>query len=172
MGSDRLVVECVGEAVRQCGRPTEFSGPAPLIHYLLSTYATSGDMMQSPTTPVQGTLLHPFGTSPTSAHTHTLTHTHTRGLKRSASTDDEGDHEGDTRPSSSSRRNTAVKRACNECRQQKVSGAEAKQSIHAAAMRRPRTRKAPSRCVFHRVLQTAANRCVCSSSATSSRTPL
>lgn len=98
--------------------------------------------MQSPTTPGQGTThLHSLGPSPTTAHTHAHSHshshshahvhahahahahTHSRGFKRSAaaSTDDEGDNEGDTRPSSSSRRNTAVKRACNECRQQKVS---------------------------------------------------
>lgn len=66
----------------------------------------------SPTTPgTQGILQHPFGASPQSAHT--------RGFKRSASTDDENDNDGESRPSS--RRNTAVKRACNECRQQKVS---------------------------------------------------
>ncbi|KAH9862383.1 hypothetical protein J1614_011038 [Plenodomus biglobosus] len=64
----------------------------------------------SPTTPngAPGNLQHPF--SPPSAHA--------RGFKRSASTDDEQDNDGDTRPSS--RRNTAVKRACNECRQQKL----------------------------------------------------
>jgi hypothetical protein len=49
--------------------------------------------------------------------------TSTRGFKRSVSSDDEGENgDGDTRPSSS-RRNTSVKRACNECRQQKVSNA-------------------------------------------------
>lgn len=73
----------------------------------LSQHKMNG-LSMSPTTP-QGILQHPFATSPTSAHT--------RGFKRSASTDDEQD-DGDTRPSS--RRNTAVKRACNECRQQKV----------------------------------------------------
>lgn len=63
-----------------------------------------------PTTPngAQGSLQHSF--SPASAHA--------RGFKRSASTDDDQDHDGETRPSS--RRNTAVKRACNECRQQKL----------------------------------------------------
>lgn len=65
--------------------------------------------------PTQGiSQQHPFALSPTSP-------TSTRGFKRSASTDDENEHgDGDTRPSSA-RRNTAVKRACNECRQQKVS---------------------------------------------------
>lgn len=68
----------------------------------------------SPTTPLAQGLSHHSFASPTSAHT--------RGFKRSASTDDEHENgDGDTRPSSSSRRNTAVKRACNECRQQKVS---------------------------------------------------
>ena len=66
----------------------------------------------SPTTPGLPGLPHPFQ-SPNS--------THTRGFKRSASSDDDENGDGDTRPSSSSRRNTAVKRACNECRQQKVS---------------------------------------------------
>jgi hypothetical protein len=65
----------------------------------------------SPTTPVLHGLPHPFA-SPTNTQ---------RGFKRSASSDDEENGDGDTRPSSSSRRNTAVKRACNECRQQKVS---------------------------------------------------
>ena len=70
-------------------------------------------LSMSPTTP-HGLLQHPYATSPTSANT--------RGFKRAASSDGEDEHgEGDTRPSSSSRRNTAVKRACNECRQQKVS---------------------------------------------------
>ncbi|KAH3904297.1 hypothetical protein HBI56_008840 [Parastagonospora nodorum] len=56
---------------------------------------------------------HPFAISPTSP-------TSTRGFKRSASSDDDNENgDGDTRPSSS-RRNTAVKRACNECRQQKL----------------------------------------------------
>lgn len=66
----------------------------------------------SPTTPLaQGLSHHPFA-SPTSAYP--------RGFKRSASTDDEHENgDADTRPSSS-RRNTAVKRACNECRQQKL----------------------------------------------------
>lgn len=66
----------------------------------------------SPATPGLNGLPHPFQ-SPNS--------THTRGFKRSASSDDDENGDGDTRPSSSSRRNTAVKRACNECRQQKVS---------------------------------------------------
>ncbi|RYN43348.1 hypothetical protein AA0112_g744 [Alternaria arborescens] len=65
----------------------------------------------SPTTPGLPGLPHPFQ-SPNS--------THTRGFKRSASSDDDENGDGDTRPSSSSRRNTAVKRACNECRQQKL----------------------------------------------------
>ena len=46
-----------------------------------------------------------------------------RGFKRSASSEDDDFHNGDadgSRPASA-RRNIAVKRACNECRQQKVS---------------------------------------------------
>lgn len=65
----------------------------------------------SPTTPGLQSLPHPFA-SPNSNHA--------RGFKRSASSDDDDNADGDARPSSS-RRNTAVKRACNECRQQKVS---------------------------------------------------
>ena len=45
-----------------------------------------------------------------------------RGFKRSASSEDDDFHNGDadgSRPASA-RRNIAVKRACNECRQQKV----------------------------------------------------
>jgi transcriptional regulatory protein LEU3 len=64
--------------------------------------------------PTQGTPAHhAFAISPTSP-------TSVRGFKRSASSDEEHENGDDTRPSSSSRRNTAVKRACNECRQQKV----------------------------------------------------
>jgi hypothetical protein len=77
----------------------------------------------SPTTPGFHGLPHPFA-SPTS--------THTRGFKRSASSDDEENGDGDTRPSSSSRRNTAVKRACNECRQQKVSNCPVNSGIEAS----------------------------------------
>jgi len=62
--------------------------------------------------PTQGMNHHPFAISPTSP-------TSTRGFKRSASSDEENENGEDGRPSS--RRNTAVKRACNECRQQKVS---------------------------------------------------
>jgi hypothetical protein len=62
----------------------------------------------------QGLAQHPFALSPTSP-------TSTRGFKRSASSDeDDQNGDGDSRPHSA-RRNTAVKRACNECRQQKVS---------------------------------------------------
>ncbi|KAL6704668.1 hypothetical protein ACN47E_007950 [Coniothyrium glycines] len=71
----------------------------------------NGGFSMSPTTP-HGLLHNPFAVSPTSANP--------RGFKRSASTDDEHENgDADTRPSSS-RRNTAVKRACNECRQQKL----------------------------------------------------
>lgn len=63
--------------------------------------------------PKQGMSQHPYAISPTSP-------TSTRGFKRSASSDEENENGDDTRPSSA-RRNTAVKRACNECRQQKVS---------------------------------------------------
>lgn len=66
----------------------------------------------SPTTPGTQGLPHPFASPNT---------TSARGFKRSASSDDEENGDGEARPSSSSRRNTAVKRACNECRQQKVS---------------------------------------------------
>lgn len=69
----------------------------------------------SPTTP--GTGLPPQGFASSPQHQQ-------RGFKRSASSEDDdnyqnGDADG-TRPSSA-RRNIAVKRACNECRQQKVS---------------------------------------------------
>jgi transcriptional regulatory protein LEU3 len=69
----------------------------------------------SPTTPGNGNGLpaQGFATSPP---------TQQRGFKRSASSEDDdfanGDAEG-SRPASA-RRNIAVKRACNECRQQKV----------------------------------------------------
>jgi hypothetical protein len=67
----------------------------------------------SPTQGIASSSQHPFAISPTSP-------TSTRGFKRSASTDDEHENgDADTRPSSA-RRNNAVKRACNECRQQKV----------------------------------------------------
>jgi hypothetical protein len=70
-------------------------------------------MFNPSASPTQGISQHPFALSPTSP-------TSTRGFKRSASSDDDQENgDGDTRPSSS-RRNTAVKRACNECRQQKV----------------------------------------------------
>jgi hypothetical protein len=72
------------------------------------------EMMLSSMSPTQGLSQHAFAISPTSP-------TSTRGFKRSASSDEEQENgDGDTRPSSA-RRNTAVKRACNECRQQKVS---------------------------------------------------
>lgn len=68
----------------------------------------------SPTTPgngTQGSALLSYATSPTSARSQTF--------KRPASSDeDDGDAPGGRGPGS--RRNTAVKRACNECRQQKV----------------------------------------------------
>jgi len=67
----------------------------------------------SPTTPGNGLPAHGFANSPPSQQ---------RGFKRSASSEDDdfanGDGDG-TRPLSA-RRNIAVKRACNECRQQKV----------------------------------------------------
>ena len=68
----------------------------------------------SPTTPGTGTGLPlGFANSP---------QTQQRGFKRSASSDDDdfqnGDADGSRPPSG--RRNIAVKRACNECRQQKV----------------------------------------------------
>jgi hypothetical protein len=70
-------------------------------------------MFNPSASPTQGISQHAFAISPTSP-------TSTRGFKRSASSDDDQENgDGDTRPSS--RRNTAVKRACNECRQQKVS---------------------------------------------------
>jgi hypothetical protein len=70
-------------------------------------------MFNPSASPTQGLSQHAFAISPTSP-------TSTRGFKRSASSDDDQENgDGDTRPSS--RRNTAVKRACNECRQQKVS---------------------------------------------------
>ena len=97
---------------------------------------TSSNMLHSmsPTTPGLQGLPHPFA-SPNS--------THTRGFKRSASSDDDENGDGDTRPSSSSRRNTAVKRACNECRQQKVSHDLSRDTVavrHARAQRRGRCR--------------------------------
>ena len=69
----------------------------------------------SPTTP--GTGLPPQGFASSPQHQQ-------RGFKRSASSDDDdhyqnGDADGARPPSA--RRNIAVKRACNECRQQKVS---------------------------------------------------
>ena len=66
----------------------------------------------SPTTPGTGLPLG-FANSP---------HHQQRGFKRSASSDDDDFQNGDadgSRPASA-RRNIAVKRACNECRQQKV----------------------------------------------------
>jgi len=65
-----------------------------------------------------------------------LSPTSTRNLKRSVSSDDEGENgDGDARPSSS-RRHTSVKRACNECRQQKVSNAlHLHLAIHGRTMR-------------------------------------
>ena len=70
----------------------------------------------SPTTPGTGTGL-PLGFA-NSPHSQTQQ----RGFKRSASSDDDdfqnGDADGSRPPSG--RRNIAVKRACNECRQQKV----------------------------------------------------
>jgi hypothetical protein len=72
-------------------------------------------MQLSSMSPTQGLSQHPFVLSPTSPAS-------TRGFKRSASSDEEQENGDDARPSSS-RRNTAVKRACNECRQQKVSHA-------------------------------------------------
>lgn len=67
----------------------------------------------SPTTP-GGQALPPQGfvTSPPSAQQ--------RGFKRSASSDEDFENgDAENRPASA-RRNIAVKRACNECRQQKV----------------------------------------------------
>lgn len=72
----------------------------------------------SPTTPGTGLPLQGFANSPQNQH-----HQHgQRGFKRSASSDDDDFQNGDadgSRPASA-RRNIAVKRACNECRQQKV----------------------------------------------------
>lgn len=72
------------------------------------------DLSPTTTTPGgQGLPPQGFAASPPSAHQ--------RGFKRSASSDDDFEN-GDAgdRPASA-RRNIAVKRACNECRQQKVS---------------------------------------------------
>lgn len=68
----------------------------------------------SPTTPGAGLPLQGFVTSPPGLQ---------RGFKRSASSEEDDYQNGDadgSRPTSA-RRNIAVKRACNECRQQKVS---------------------------------------------------
>jgi hypothetical protein len=96
-----------------CWTPTSTSQPnLNSLRYRSEDMSSNMLHSMSPTTPGFNGLPHPFA-SPTN--------TYARGFKRSASSDDEENGDGDTRPSSSSRRNTAVKRACNECRQQKVS---------------------------------------------------
>lgn len=73
-------------------------------------------LSMSPKTPGQGTQPVSYATSPTSARSQTF--------KRPASSDEDEQENGDNmaagRGSGGSRRNTVVKRACNECRQQKV----------------------------------------------------
>jgi hypothetical protein len=86
----------------------------------------------SPTTPGHGLPPQGFATSPASQPSQQ------RGFKRSASSDEDdfqnGDAEG-SRPASA-RRNMAVKRACNECRQQKVSLRVSVQAIGRVAAQR------------------------------------
>ena len=96
-----------------CWTPTSTSQPnLNSLRYRSEDMSSNMLHSMSPTTPGFNGLPHPFA-SPTN--------THTRGFKRSASSHDEENGDGDTRPSSPSRRHPAVKRACNECRQQKVS---------------------------------------------------
>jgi hypothetical protein len=76
----------------------------------------------SPTTPGAGLPPQGFATSPPGGQP--------RGFKRSASSEDDDFQNGDadgSRPASA-RRNIAVKRACNECRQQKVSVGQEKKT--------------------------------------------
>lgn len=77
----------------------------------------------SPQTPngAQGNPPISYVASPTSARSQTF--------KRPASSDDEDNGDGgNARPGS--RRSTVVKRACNECRQQKVRAASATSQLH------------------------------------------
>lgn len=69
----------------------------------------------SPTTPGNGNGLPPLGFANSPP-------TQQRGFKRSASSEDDdfANGDGDSSRPLSARRNIAVKRACNECRQQKV----------------------------------------------------
>ncbi|KAF2465354.1 uncharacterized protein BDR25DRAFT_396328 [Lindgomyces ingoldianus] len=70
-------------------------------------------LSMSPTTPVAHSAQLSYGNSPTSARSH--------GFKRPASSDDEPEHGDDANGrASQARRHAAVKRACNECRQQKL----------------------------------------------------
>lgn len=84
-------------------------------------------LSMSPTTPgTQGVQLS-YANSPTSARGHTF--------KRPASSDDEAENGEDAGGRPHSRRHAAVKRACNECRQQKVRArdrvASCRPSVHA-----------------------------------------